>query len=151
MECELRVKGGDLVESSKDSGPIEYQHGSGQMLKGLEAVLESMDVGEEKSGVIPAVDAFGTAESQPKMAIPKAHFPKEAKLEKGARFEAKGPHGRPLALEVVDIEAEQVIARAIHPLADKDIAYTVKVLAVRPPKPPVPKIEEIDAEEDADG
>jgi FKBP-type peptidyl-prolyl cis-trans isomerase 2 len=138
IDCELRVSGGEVIESSKKTGPVEYKHGGGQMLAALESRLEGMEVGDEKSGTIPASEGFGTEETQPKMTIPRASFPKDATLEVGARFEAKGPHGTPVTLQVLTLEEEQVIARVVHPLAGKDIEFVVKVLAVRRPPPPVP-------------
>jgi len=150
VDCELKVSGGDVIESSKKSGPIEYKHGDGRMLAALESQLEGMKVGDEKSGVISAKDAFGTEESQPTMSIPKKEFPKDAKLEKGARFEAKGPTGTPLTLDVVEIDDEKITARVVHPLAGKDIEYTVKVLSVRPPPPPVPVPDAPESIKDAD-
>jgi FKBP-type peptidyl-prolyl cis-trans isomerase SlyD len=137
IDYELR-SGDDVIESSKKSGPVEYKHGSGQMLAGLEARLEGLGVGDEKDGVIPAAEAFGTEETQPKMSIPKESFPKDAVIDKGSRFEAKGPQGTPVTLEVIETEGEQIVARVVHPLAGKDIAFKVKVVAVRPPPPPVP-------------
>jgi FKBP-type peptidyl-prolyl cis-trans isomerase 2 len=139
IDCELRVSGGDVIESSSKTGPIEYKHGTGQMLAGLESRIEGMTVGDEKSGVIPAADAFGTVESQPKMTIPKAEFPKDAKVEVGARFEAKSPQGTPVTLEVLSSDDTSISARVVHPLAGKDLEFKVKVLSVRPPPPPVPK------------
>src|SRR5262245_43755057 len=121
IDVELKVAGGDVIESSKKSGPVEYKHGSGQMLKGLESRLEGMGVGDSKDGKIPAAEAFGKPEDQPKMSIPKANFPKDAKIDKGNRFEAKGPNGTPITLEVITVEKDQIIARAVHPLAGKDI------------------------------
>jgi FKBP-type peptidyl-prolyl cis-trans isomerase 2 len=138
IDCELRVSGGDIIESSKKTGPVEYRHGAGQMLPALEAQLLGMDVGEKKSGVIPAAEGFGTEETQPKMAIPRASFPKEAKLEVDARFEAKGPNGTPLTLQVLSVTEDEVVARAVHPLAGKDLEFAVTILAVRKPPPPVP-------------
>ncbi len=136
IDCELRVSGGEVLESSKKSGPVEYRQGAGQMLAALETRLLGMDVGEKKSGKIPAAEGFGA--SQPKMAIPRASFPKDAKLEVDARFEAKGPNGAPLTLEVLSVSEDEVIARAVHPLAGKDLEFDVTILAVRKPPPPVP-------------
>ena len=118
-------------------------------LAALESKLEGMTVGDEKSGTIPAADAFGTPESQPKVTIPRASFPSEAKLEKGARFEAKSPQGTPLTLDVLEIEGDTIVARIVHPLAGKDIEFKVKVLSVRPPPPPVPEsLDEVDVVEE---
>jgi hypothetical protein len=41
-------------------------------------------------------------------------------------------------LEVVDITDDAITTKVIHPLADKDIDFKVKVLGIRPPPPPVP-------------
>lgn len=139
IDCELRVSGGEVIESSKKTGPVEYKHGAGQMLAGLESRIEGMTVGDEKSGTIPAKDAFGTVESQPTMTIPKAEFPKEAQVSVGARFEAKSPVGTPLTLEVLTSDDSSIKARVVHPLAGKDLEFKVKVLSVRPPPPPVPQ------------
>ena len=136
IDCELRVKGGEVLESSKKSGPVEYRQGAGQMLAALETRLLGLEVGEKKSGTIPAAEGFGAA--QPKMAIPRASFPKDAKLEVDARFEAKGPNGAPIMLEVLSVSDDEVIARAVHPLAGKDLEFDVTILAVRKPPPPVP-------------
>jgi FKBP-type peptidyl-prolyl cis-trans isomerase 2 len=150
IACELRVAGGELIESSKKTGPIEYKHGSGQMLAGLESRIEGLSAGDEKSGVIPAAEAFGKVETQPRLSVPRTSFPADAKVEKGERFEAKGPNGLPVTLEIVSVDGDAVVARAVHPLAGKDVEFEVKVLAVRPPPPPVPKspVEDLDLVEE---
>jgi FKBP-type peptidyl-prolyl cis-trans isomerase 2 len=139
IDCELSVSGGAVIESSAKTGPVEYKHGGGQMLAALETRLEGMAVGDEKSGVIPAAEGFGTEETQPKMTIPRASFPKDAKIDEGARFEAKGPQGTPVTLQVLSVTDDTITARVVHPLAGKDLSFRVKVLTVRPPPPPVPK------------
>jgi len=138
IACELRVSGGEVIESSKKTGPVEYRQGGGQMLAALESRLLGMEVGERKSGVIPAAEGFGTEATQPKMSIPRTSFPRDAKLEIDARFEAKGPSGTPVTLQVLSLTDEQVIARVVHPLSGKDLEFDVKILAVRRPPPPVP-------------
>lgn len=150
IDCELRVSGGEIIESSKKTGPIEYKHGGGHMLVGLESRLEGLSAGEEKSGTIPASEAFGTEDSQPKMSIPRGSFPADAKIEIGSRFEAKGPQGTPVTLEVLTVTTEAVSARVVHPLAGKDIEFAVKILGVRKGPPPVPKAEELELEPDAE-
>jgi len=146
LDIDLKVKGGEVIESSKKSGLVAYTHGQGQMLPGLEKQLEGMAAGEEKSGVIPAKDAFGTEESQATMKIPRAEFPKDSKIKVGDRFEAKGPTGTPVTLNVIEITDEAVTTRVVHPLAGKDIEFRAKVVSVKPPLPKKAAIEEIDAE-----
>lgn len=141
IDVELKVKGGDIIESSKKSGLVAYTHGSGQMLPGLEKELEGLEAGAEKSGTIAAKDAFGTVESQPTMKLARTEFPKDAKITKGDKFEAKGPTGTPITLEVIEVDDKAVTARLVHPLAGKEIEFKVKIVSVKPPlptKPPAP-------------
>jgi len=136
IDCELRTTGGEVIESSQKTGPVEYRHGSGKLLRALEAKLEDMAVGDEKSGTLKADEV--RAELASELTVPKSSFPKDAKLEVGAKFEAKGPNGAPVNLEVVKVDGDDVLARVVHPLAGKDLEFKVKVLSVRPPPPPVP-------------
>ena len=138
VRCEyaLKFKDGDLIESSEKTGPVVYRHGAGKMLPALEAKLEGMGEGEEKNGIIPAEEIMKNDALT--LTVPRSLFPKEAKVEKGELFEAKDPQGRPLKLEVQTIDGDQITARAVHPLAGKDVEFRVKILSVRPPPPPVP-------------
>jgi FKBP-type peptidyl-prolyl cis-trans isomerase 2 len=149
IEVELKVKGGDVIESSAKSGPVEYRHGNGQMLAGIEKELEGLVAGAEKSGVLPAKDAFGTEDSQPTMKIPRSEFPNDAKITKGDRFEAKGPTGVNVLLRVTEVDDKVVSAQVVHPLAGKEIEFKVKVVSVKPPLPKKEVLEEVDPEPDS--
>lgn len=135
-EYDLRVAGGEVIESSSRTGPIVYKHGGGKLLPALEAKLDGMGVGDERSGVLTAAEV---AAAGPTLSVPRAHFPEGAAVEVGQVFEAKDPQGRPLRLEVEAVDGDAVRARAVHPLAGKDLEYRVKVLEVREPPPPVPR------------
>lgn len=158
LEYELKTKGGEVIESSKKSGPIVYEHGAGKMLPALEKRLEGMAIGDEKRGEIPAAEAFGTESTQPTSDLPRTSFPKGETLEIGRAFEAKGPQGQPVTFKVVKVTDDKVTVRFLHPLMGKDIEFWVKVLmiddpqsrtrsAIAPPPPPTDAIAAI-VEED---
>jgi FKBP-type peptidyl-prolyl cis-trans isomerase 2 len=149
VEVELKAKGGEVIESSAKSGPIEYRQGSGQMLAGLEKQLEGLEAGAEKSGTLAPADAFGTEESQPTMKLPRAEFPKDAKVAPGDRFEAKGPTNAPLLLRVIEVDEKLITAQVVHPLAGKEIEFKVKIVSVKPPLPKQAPVEEIEPDADS--
>ncbi|HEX2569263.1 MAG TPA: peptidylprolyl isomerase [Polyangia bacterium] len=133
IELELKVKGGELVESSAKTGPVEFVQGKKKILPGLEKQLEGMAVGQEKKGVIPAREAFGLEEDLPTKPIPRREFPAGTKLDVGQLFEAKGPEGQPVSFKVVKVDSDNVTVRFLHPLAGKDLEFKVKVLAIEDP------------------
>lgn len=134
VHARLSVEGGDLIEDSV----VEYAHGAGTMLAGLESALAGLEPGEKKKGSIPPKDAFGNAAAQPTKVLSRAEFPKDAVFEPGATFAAKGANGQEILLQVVKSDAETVEVKFVHPLADKTIAYDVEVLSVANPPPPLP-------------
>lgn len=155
LEYELKVKGGQVIESSQKTGPIVYVHGAGKMLPGLEKRLEGMAIGDEKRGVIPATEAFGTEESLPTREVLRKEFPAGEKLEVGREFQAKEASGQVVTFRIVTVDADKVKVRFMHPLAGKDIEFYVKVLMIDDPAsrtragiaPPPPPAEAL-AEED---
>ena len=153
IEYELKVRGGDVIESSGRSGPLRYVQGAGKMLPGLEARLAGLGPGDERSGEIPAAEAFGTEGSLPVKEMPRASFPKGAKLDPGVEFEAKDPtSGAPVRFKLIGGDGDVVKVRLLHPLVGRDIEYRVKVLSVRDGKsqggpPPAPGVVELDLED----
>ena len=133
MKVDLAVVGGDTLEKSV----VEYIHGGGTMLPGLEKVLQGLEAGAKKNGVLKAKDAFGNPAMHPSKKMKRTDFPKDAKLTLGERFMAKGADGKTdVVLAIEKLAGEDVEVRLVHPLADKDLRYDIEVLAVTDPKPP---------------
>jgi FKBP-type peptidyl-prolyl cis-trans isomerase SlyD len=132
LKVRLEEVGGGLIED----GEVEYVHGGGSMLAGLEAAVTGLEKGATKEGVIAADQAFGDRSKQPTKTIPRDEFPSDAKLEVGAEFAAKADNGQPVVLEVSEVSDKNVVVRLVHPLAKKDISYKVEVLAVLDRTPP---------------
>jgi FKBP-type peptidyl-prolyl cis-trans isomerase 2 len=155
LEYELRVSGGDIIETSAHRGPLTYRHGDGRMLPGLERRLDGMSAGEVRTGVVPALEAFGDESSLPTKDLPRSSFPSEAVLKVDCLFVAKGPDGAPVNLKILTISNQVVQVRLVHPLAGKDLEFRVKILDVRSPgtapPPPADAIPELDPDEIRDG
>lgn len=132
IKVKLSVVGGDVLEESA----VEYFAGSGTMLPGLEKVLEGLEVGAKREGVIKAADAFGSPQHQPKKDIPRKEFPENADIKDGLEFAATAENGQNVILRVVSVDDEAVHCVMLHPLHKKDIAYEVEVLRVTDPAPP---------------
>ena len=145
LKVELSVVGGDTLEKST----VDYIQGGGSMLPGLEAVLDGLERGAKRDGVIVAKDAFGNPSMQAIKKIPRTEFPADAKPKVGDRFTAKGAAGGiDVVLQVEKITDTEVECRILHPLADKDIKYSVEVLGVTDPKPPPMPAQALELEPD---
>lgn len=145
LKVQLTIVDGDEIEKSV----VEYIHGGGTMLPGLERVLDGLEKGAKKSGVIQAKNAFGDASFQRDKQMSRTEFPADIKLEAGSRFMAKGADNKQdVVLEIAKADDKQVQVRLLHPLAEKDIAYDFEVLSVTDPTPPPLPPDALGASED---
>lgn len=132
LKVDLSVVGGATLEKST----VEFIQGSGTMLPGLEAVLTGLEKGAKRDGVLKAKDAFGATKMPPKT-LKRSEFPKEAKLSVGEKFAGKAEgNDMNVILLIEKVTDTEVEVRYVHPLAEKDIKYSVEVVGVTDPRPP---------------
>lgn len=135
LKVMLKVVDGEELEKSV----VEYFQGAGTMLPGLEAILEGLEKGAKKSGVIKAENAFGDPSRQVEKSMPRSEFPEDAELEAGMQFVAKGAdNNQDVVIRIKEVGDGEVTVLLIHPLADKDIEYDFEVLDVNVPAAPPP-------------
>jgi len=118
--------GGEEIESNKGKEPLVYVQGSGQILPALEAGLAGLAVGDTKTVEITAADAYGEINPEAIREVPIDNIPEDAR-EKGALLRAEGYDGPILITEVRD---DVVVLDFNHPLAGKDLAFAVEILAI---------------------
>ncbi len=132
VKVDLSVVGGAQLEKST----VEYIHGGGSMLPGLEAVLAGLEKGAKREGVIKAKDAFGNPSMHPMKKMKRTEFPKDLKIAPGEQMVAKGVNDMNVVLKIEKVNGDDVDVRLVHPLADKDIKYSAEVVQVSDPRPP---------------
>jgi FKBP-type peptidyl-prolyl cis-trans isomerase 2 len=140
LKVDLAVVGGAQLEKST----VEYIHGAGTMLPGLEAVLTGLEKGAKRDGVIKAKDAFGNPAMHPLKRMKRSEFPRDVKLAPGEQMVAKGMNDMNVVLRIEKITGDDVDVRLVHPLAEKDIKYAVEVVQVSDPRPPPVPVQALD-------
>ncbi|MEZ4406799.1 MAG: FKBP-type peptidyl-prolyl cis-trans isomerase [Polyangiales bacterium] len=132
IEYEIRIDGGEVLETSAKTGPLQYTHGGGRLLPALEKRMEGMSAGQSIEGVIPSAEAF-PEDALPTKAIPRKEFP-EGEVEVGSMFAAHTEDGGAVNLKVLSVDERSVTVRMLPAIAGKDIAYKVKVVMIEDPK-----------------
>ncbi len=140
LEYEIRTKSGDTLEPSASRGPPEFVPRRRRLLPALEKVIARLRVGEEVSGELEAARAFGDESVLPTMEISRGEFKDGDPPEPGKKYEAKTADGSGVTFRVLSANDRFVHVRLLHPLADADLEYRFKLIAVDDPSlpPPVP-------------
>ncbi len=130
IEYTLTLESGEILESSTAQEPLTYTHGSGELMPGLEEILTGMREGEERNGTLPPEKGYGPHNSEALIEIPRDHLPPEAWNE-GTQLQAAGPKDEQIEGVVSELKENSAVVDFNHPLAGKNLGFTVKILSVR--------------------
>lgn len=145
VKVDLSVVGGAPIEKRT----VEYIHGGGSMLPALEAVLAGLEKGAKRDGVLKAKDAFGNPASQPLKKLRRSELPKDVKIAVGEKLVAKDAAGMNIVLRIDKVEGDELEVRLVHPLAEKDLKYSLEVVQVTDPRPPPVPAAALELEEES--
>ena len=134
LDYVLHDEAGEVLDDSgaDDGEPIEYVHGYGMLVPGLESRLVGLQVGDARKIVVPADEAFGERDAELVMDVERSEFPEPDQIEIGDEFVAESPDGDEAVMRVVEIKEDSVVCDANHPLAGITLHYDIKVREIRP-------------------
>ena len=130
MHYALRDSTGEIVDSSEGQAPLDYLHGYGNIIAGLERALEDKEAGEKLNAVIPPEEGYGIREESLVKTVPLSNFQNPRAVEVGAQFQAETSQGPRLAT-VTQVDDQNVTVDLNHPLADQTLDFDIDVVAVR--------------------
>ncbi len=130
MHFTLRMEGGMVVESSRESEPLQFRMGDGSLVSGLERALYGLRRGSVQTLEIEPQDAFGFPDPANVHALSIHDFPHDMSLEAGLIVNFTTPTGDELPGTVVEVDDEQVLVDFNHPLCGHAISFEVEILAV---------------------
>lgn len=125
----LTDSAGKTLDSSAGSEPLTFLEGVGQIIPGLETHVIAMKVGEKKNVTIPSKDAYGEKDPANVVEVPLEKMPaKEIKV--GDQFRAGRDDHSPV-VTATKVTETHVTLDGNHPLAGKDLTFTVEVTEIR--------------------
>ena len=131
IEYEVKEAGTtEIVDSNKGADPLEFIMGIGQIIPGLEKALVGMDKGESGDILVSAADAYGEIQPDAMQEVPKDQF-EGIELEEGMMLYGQGEQGQTVQVVVKSFNDESVTIDYNHPLAGKDLMFSVVVLDAR--------------------
>lgn len=131
MHYTLHVDG-EIVDTSRDSEPLQFIQGLGHIISGLEHELYDMRIGESKKVSVAAKDGYGEVDAQAFMDVPRGAFPSDIPLQIGTQLELKDKSGHPAHARIDAVTSENVRLNMNHPLAGKQLVFEVTIAALRP-------------------
>tara|TARA_Y100000310_G_scaffold26446_1_gene25214 strand:- start:4379 stop:4870 length:492 start_codon:yes stop_codon:yes gene_type:complete len=133
VEYEGRFEDGEVFDSSEKSGqPLEFEVGSGKVIKGFDSGVVGMEVNEEKEIKIKKDDAYGEYRDDLKKEVPRDALPKEQEPKEGMMLVMSTPQGQQIPARIIKVDEKSVTLDLNHPLAGKDLVFKIKVVDITP-------------------
>jgi peptidylprolyl isomerase len=121
---------GSVFDTSRESSPIGFTLGTGQVIPGFDNAVIGMEVGDEKTFTIPSAEAYGVHDPRMVQDVPRTEMPADMELFVGMSLTASGGDGREIALVVTDLTETTVRLDANHPLAGQDLTFAIQLVGI---------------------
>ena len=130
-----KLTNGETFDSSEGREPLEFEVGSGVVIKGFDDGVTGMNVGDKKTINIPFDEAYGPRNPDMVIEMPKEKFPKDMDLVVGLPLGMSDQNGQQFNVSIVEIKEEVVMLDANHPLAGQDLIFDLELVEIVGGKP----------------
>lgn len=134
--CRAHYRGtfndGTVFDSSYDRGePLEFVCGAGQMIRGFDAAVADLEVGQTVDVHLMPEEAYGMPDPNAVFTLEIAQLPGSEDLEVGQQVYLSDQYGRPFPVKVVAKEETTITFDANHEMAGKELNFRIELVEVR--------------------
>jgi peptidylprolyl isomerase len=122
--------GTEFDNSYKRGEPIEFQVGSGQLIKGFDEGVLGMSQGEKKTINIPAAEAYGEYDENANQMIGRQNFPEDFEFIIGGQVTGQNEMGMPIRATIKEVGDEGITLDFNHPLAGQELNFELEVVEI---------------------
>ena len=134
--CRTHYRGtfndGTQFDSSYDRGePLEFVCGAGMMIKGFDAAVADMDVGQVVDIHLTPAEAYGEVDPAAIFTVETARLPGAEELTVGQRVYLQDQYGRPIPVTVAAKDENTITFDANHEMAGKELNFRIELVEVK--------------------
>ncbi|WP_373017736.1 peptidylprolyl isomerase [Thiomicrorhabdus sp.] len=127
---ELRDESGEVIDSTFGGEPVIYIQGEGEIIPGLEELMQGEEAGFEAKVTLEPEKAYGPVNDDLLVFAGPENFDDDVEIEVGSSVETEDPDGNTLTFKITEVSEDKVYLDGNHPLAGKTLDYKVEVLTV---------------------
>ena len=133
--CRTHYRGtfndGTQFDSSYDRGePLEFVCGAGMMIKGFDAAVADMEVGQTVNVHLMPSEAYGEVDPNAFFTVPLAQLPGAEDLPVGVQVYLQNQFGQPFPVKVAAKDESTITFDANHEMAGKELNFAIELVEV---------------------
>ncbi|MFT4250826.1 MAG: FKBP-type peptidyl-prolyl cis-trans isomerase [Candidatus Woesearchaeota archaeon] len=120
------LEDGSVFDSSKESDQtLDFEVGSGQLIKGFDEAIIGMSEGETKTVTLKPEEAYGERNEELIQAVPREAAKNIPDPKPGMVLGLQGPNGENLPATITEVTDEEISFDLNHPLAGKTLNFEI--------------------------
>jgi len=123
-----KLDDGTVFDSSDGRDPLEFEVGSGQIIKGFDEAVIGMEKDQEKEIKLPSDQAYGQIDQDLLKKIPKDKLPKDQEPKPGMVLGIQTPDGQQIPAKITEVDDKDITIDLNHPLAGKNLNFNIKIV-----------------------
>ena len=133
--CRTHYRGtftdGSQFDSSYDRGePLAFICGVGQMIRGFDAAVANMEVGEKVKIHLMPEEAYGMPDPNAIFTVAIAQLPGAEEVEVGQQVYLQNQYGQPFPVKVTAKDETNITFDANHEMAGKELNFEIELVEV---------------------
>ncbi|MEN8139847.1 MAG: peptidylprolyl isomerase [Thermodesulfobacteriota bacterium] len=124
------LENGEVFDSSRNRGTLDFTVGAGQMIKGFDSAMVGRKESEQISITLAPAEAYGDRNEEMIFGMPRANFPEDMELEIGMQLQLADQQGQPIPATVAAIGDDEVQMDLNHPMAGKTLNFDIEIVKV---------------------
>ncbi len=134
-KCRVHYRGtfndGTQFDSSYDRNePLEFTCGTGMMIRGFDAAVANMEVGETVQVHLMPSEAYGEIDPNAVFTVEIAAVPGSEELSVGEEVYLQNIYGQPFSVKVVAKDEKTITFDANNEMAGKELNFTIELVEV---------------------
>lgn len=121
-----RLANGEVFDSSAGGEPLEFEVGSGQVIKGFDEGVSGMNVGDKKQIEIEVADAYGERIENLVQTVSREGFNLDTEPQAGMNLVMQLPDGNQIPVAVTEVTEDSITLDANHPLAGQKLIFEIE-------------------------
>jgi len=125
-----KLENGQEFDSSLKRDPLQFEVGTGSMIKGFENAVVDLKPGDKKTVTIIPEEAYGERDENLLIKMPKKSVPEGVTPEVGMRLKLANQQGQAVPVVVTEVLDDSLRLDANHPLAGKILVFDIEVVEI---------------------
>lgn len=125
-----KLEDGQEFDSSLKRDPLQFEVGTGSMIKGFENAVVDLKPGDKKTVTIVPEEAYGERDENLLIKMPKKSVPEGVIPEIGMRLQLANQQGQAVPVVVTEVLDDSLRLDANHPLAGKTLVFDIEVVEI---------------------